>query len=126
MAVTDAAPTVTAGTDDLELVEMVNLPTKYTGLDGVVYVSTAQGAHGPRVKWYPGRPGRDLPCLSVTVGDAPQATNHRLPPRVAAAAAEPLTAWVALNRSSLLSFWQQGHEWTIDEVNEFIAGLRRL
>ena len=56
---------VPAATLDDEIFEMVNLPRKDTGVDGIVYVSTAQGPHGPRVKWYPDRPGRDAPCLTV-------------------------------------------------------------
>jgi hypothetical protein len=112
--------------DDIELVEMANLPEKYTGIDGIIYISTAQGAHGPRVKWYPGRPGRDAPCLSVTIAPQPEAINNRLPGRVAGAAVDQVKAWVTLNQQALLAFWREGGSWTIDEVNAFIGTLQPI
>jgi hypothetical protein len=91
-----------------------------------VSISTAQASHAPRVKWYPGRPGRTAPCLSVTVEAEPRAINDNLPPPVAASAAGPVVGWVAANYAGLLDFWNNGETWTRDEVNAFIDGLHKV
>jgi hypothetical protein len=111
---------------DDEMFDVVNLVSGDTGLVGIVFVSTAQGAHGPRVKWYPGRPGRDAPCLAVTLEAEPRVINLGLPRVQAAGAEAPIRAWVRLNREPLLEFWWNGLSWTRDEVNAFIDGLAKL
>ncbi len=120
------ADSPSAALEDIELFEMVNLPTKDTGVEGIVYIFTAQGSHGARVKWYPGRPKANAPSLTVTVAEEPKAINNNLPLVVAAAAAGPVRAWVAANHDELLDFWNNGASWTRDEVNEFIERLKKL
>lgn len=112
--------------DDIGLFEMANLTTRDTGVDGIIYIATAQGSHAPRVKWYPGRPGDKAPSLSVTVETAPTAINNNLPANVAAKAADPVKARVTANRADLLRFWNEGAIWTRDEVNDFIDKLKKL
>jgi hypothetical protein len=111
---------------EIALVEMANLPTEKTGVEGVIYISTAQASHAPRVKWYPGRPAENAPCLSVTIEVSPRTFNHRLPQRVFDAACIPVKAWVALNEATLLDFWHQGSTWLDDEVTGFKQGLAKL
>jgi hypothetical protein len=118
------APAALPALDD-EIFEMVNLPRKDTGVDGIIHVSTAQGPHGPRVKWYPDRPGRDAPCLTVTLEASPRVINHGLPNRQAEGVAPQVLAWVELNRPALVTFWQDGIAWTRDEVSAFIDDLAK-
>ena len=47
--------------------EFMNLLEDATGVPGVIEVTTFMGAHGPRVKFYLGRPGLDQPSFSVSV-----------------------------------------------------------
>jgi hypothetical protein len=115
---------VSQGADDL--VEMVNLPTRYTGLAGTVFISTAMGPHGPRVKWFPGKPGRDLPCLVVTLETPPRALNEGLAGPVAREGERLVTPWVESNRPALLRFWREGTSWDVDEVRAFVVGLSRM
>ncbi len=61
---------------EIALIEMANLPTEKTGVEGVVYISTTQGSHAPRVKWYPGRPAENAPCLSVTIEASPRSVRR--------------------------------------------------
>lgn len=110
---------------DDDMSDMVNLPREDTGLDGIIYVSTAHGAHAPRVKWYPGRPDRDGACLSVTLDTPQRVINHGLPLRVARQAEPAIVGWVEGNRAALLGFWHHGLSWTRQEVNAFVAGLAR-
>lgn len=109
-----------------ELYDVVNLPRSDTGVDGIIYVSTAQGAHGPRVKWFPQRPGRDVPCLVVTPEEPPRLLNQGLPAALARRMEPMLLAWAERNRAALLSFWTDGLSWTRDEVNSFVDGLEQL
>ncbi|MGG5818780.1 hypothetical protein [Falsiroseomonas sp. HW251] len=111
---------------DEDMYDVTNLSTRRTGLRGVVYCSTAQGQHGPRVKWYPGRPGRETPCLVVTLESPPRTINQGLPPRVARDAEHATIAWVELNRDALLGYWNDGLGWTEEEHDAFLDGLRKL
>jgi hypothetical protein len=111
---------------DDEMFDMTNLSTRRTGLDGVVYASTAQGQHGPRIKWYPGRPGRDAACLVVMLETPPRTINQGLSPRVARQAEALLVAWASLNREALLSYWHDGLGWTEEEHDAFLDGLKTL
>ena len=113
--------------DELDLVEMANLPSEDTGVPGIVYISSQQASHAPRVKWFPSAPkSRNDPCVSVTIQATPQAFNHNLPKRTVDFAAGPVTAWVALNHVALADFWDHGYSWTRQQVNAFIEGLDKL
>ena len=122
-AVDDQSP---SPADDIELIEMANLSTPQTGVEGVIYISTAQGSHGPRVKWYAGRPATGAPCLSVTIEAQPKAFNHHLPKHVFDAARTGVARWTALNHAALLDFWNDGTAWMDDEVTGFKAALQKL
>jgi len=111
---------------DDELVDVVNLSSDETGAKGIIFVSTSLGQHAARVKWFPVRAGRDLPCLSVMLEDPPRVINHGISPREARQAEPAVVAWVALNRDALQRFWDDGLSWTRKEVNAFFDGLRKL
>ena len=113
--------------DTLELLDMANLVEAETGLAGIIYVSTQQGTHGPRVKWYPSRPkSRGDDCLSVTIAADPKVFNHRIPKAVETRMADSLKGWVALNHQELLDFWQNGWKWTRTEVTAFFDNLKKV
>jgi hypothetical protein len=120
------ADLISAEAPDLELFEMVNLTTKDTGVQGTIYISTAQGSHGPRVNWYPARPQRDAPSLTTTIEAEPRSINHNLERRSAFAASAIVEEWVRANHEKLLDFWSHGETWTRDEVNAFVDGLTKL
>lgn len=122
--ISEDAPKPDAMLDDL--FEMANLPKQDTGIDGVISVSTAVASHAPRVKWYPGRPARRAPCLSVIISEIPQARNHRLPQLLADRMTPIVTEWVNLNRDALLQFWNEGETWTRQEVNAHLDALKKL
>ena len=111
--------------DDLALIEMANLPESDTGIPGWIYVSSRQGSHAPRVKYYAGRPTRRAPCMSVVVSDDARSLNHRLPVDVVQQMAPLVQQWVRQNKDALLSFWNDGYQWSREEVNQFLLGLRK-
>lgn len=108
-----------------EVVEMANLTSAQTGVPGTIFISTAMGQHGPRVKYFE-RPGKTQPSFSVSIGNPPAVVANSLPPRVMRQMAPQVIAWVERNRDALLDFWMQGDTWTQPEVNDFIQKLRRV
>jgi len=115
-----------SGITDDEMFEMVNLATRRTGLAGTIHISTRRASHGPRIKWFPGRPTADAPCLIVTLDTPPRAINHGLPDRVAREGEAVAMVWAERNREALLRFWTDGLSWDSDEVQAFIDGLAKL
>jgi len=108
-----------------DVVEMANLTSAQTGVPGTIFISTAMGGHGPRVKYFL-QPGRTQPSFSVSIGDAPGVVANSLPARVLRQRAPQVIDWVLRNHDHLLDFWHRGDTWTQPEVNDFIQKLRRL
>jgi hypothetical protein len=108
-----------------ELVEMANLTSGQTGVTGTIFISTAMGAHGPRVKYFI-RAGRTQPSFSVSIGDAPAVVANSLPLPTLRQMSPQVIEWVARNKDALLDFWHHGDTWTQPEVNDFIQKLQRV
>lgn len=108
-----------------EVVEMSNLTTAQTGVSGTIFISTAMGSHGARVKYFL-RPGRNQPSFSVSIADPPAVVANSLSVPTLRRMAPQVIAWVALNRDELLDFWNHGDTWMQPEVNAFIQRLRRI
>jgi hypothetical protein len=107
-----------------DVVEMANLTTAQTGVPGTIFISTAMGGHGPRVKYFL-QPGRSQPSFSVAVADVPTVVANSLPVRVVRQMAARVIDWVSLNKDALLDFWYHGDTWTQPEVSDFIQKLQR-
>ncbi|MGH7096550.1 MAG: hypothetical protein ACREE4_02680 [Stellaceae bacterium] len=108
-----------------DVVEMANLTTAQTGVPGTIFISTAMGGHGPRVRYFL-QPGRSQPSFSVTISDAPTVAANSLPARVVCQMSPQVIAWISRNQDALLDFWYCGDAWTQPEVNTFIQKLARL
>ena len=108
-----------------DVVEMANLTAAQTGIRGTIFISTAMGVHGPRVKYFL-QPGRTQPSFSVSIGDAPTVVANSLPPRTMRQMAPRVIEWVVTNKDALLDFWNHGDTWTQPEVNDFIQRLQRV
>lgn len=106
-----------------EPIEMANLPSSQTGIDGVVFISTRMGPHGPRVKYYQ-RPGRSQPSFSMTISDKPVVAASSVPKHVVDAVAPKVAEGVLLNREALLEFWHRGDTWMQPEVEAFLRTLK--
>jgi hypothetical protein len=121
-------PTDTLLADELsgeDMVEMANLTSAQTGVSGTIFISTAMGAHGPRVKYFV-QPGRTQPSFSVSIADAPAVVANSLPARTVRQMSPQVIDWVLRNKDDLLDFWHHGDSWTQPEVNDFIQRLRRV
>jgi hypothetical protein len=108
-----------------ELVEMANLTTAQTGVPGTIFISTAMGRHGPRVKYYV-QPGRTQPSFSVAISDKPGVVANSLPIRTIRQVSPQVIRWVALNKDALLDFWNNGDSWTDPQVTAFKLALKRI
>ena len=108
-----------------DVVEIANLTSAQTGVAGTIFISTAMGAHGPRVKYFI-QPGRTQPSFSVSIADVPAIVANSLPARTVRQMSPQVTDWVLRNRDGLLDFWHHGDIWTQPEVNDFIQKLRRV
>ena len=51
-----------------DTIQIANLTSAQTGVPGTIFISTAMGAHGSRVKYFL-QPGRTQPSFSVSVTD---------------------------------------------------------
>ena len=126
MSVALRLPPDTALTEELsreEMAEMANLTSAQTGIAGTIFISTAMGAHGPRVKYFV-QPGRTQPSFSVSVVDAPAVVANSLPARVVRQMSPQVIDWVLRNKDALLDFWHHGDTWTQPEVNAFMQRLQ--
>jgi hypothetical protein len=108
-----------------EVVEIANLTSAQTGIAGTIFISTAMGQYGPRVKYFI-QPGRTQPSFSVSVADAPAVAANSLPLRTVRQMAPRVIEWVLRNKDALLDFWSNGDSWTQPQVNDFIQRLRRV
>ena len=108
-----------------EVAEMANLTSAQTGITGTIFISTAMGQHGPRVKYFL-QPGRTQPSFSVSVADPPIVVTNSLPARTVRQMSPQVIDWVSLNKDALLDFWHHGDTWGQPEVNDFIQQLQRI
>ena len=111
------------GGDDL--MDFMNLTSLRTGISGIVFISTAMGPHGPRVKYFV-RTGKGQPSFSVSIAAEPKVVASSLPDRITSQMAPAVVAWVKLNHAALTKFWNDGDTWTDDEVDAFRARLKPL
>jgi hypothetical protein len=108
-----------------DAVDMANLTSAQTGVSGTIFISTAMGSHGPRVKYFV-QPGRTQPSFSVSIADPPTVVANGLPARVVRLMSPEVIGWVERNRDALLDFWHRGDTWAQPEVNDFILRLRHV
>ncbi|MDP3802262.1 MAG: hypothetical protein Q8Q71_08760 [Brevundimonas sp.] len=108
-----------------EVFEMANLPPDWTGVLATIFISTAMGRHGPRVKVYL-KPGRTQPSASISIGPQPRVLASSLDERDLNRIAPKALEWVALNHEALTRFWFEGETMLIADVSDFARGLRRV
>ncbi|RZJ05081.1 MAG: hypothetical protein EON89_05395 [Brevundimonas sp.] len=114
-----------AALTDNEVFEMANLPPDWTGVLATIFISTAMGQHGPRVKLYL-KPGRNQPSASISIGSQPRVLASSLDERDLTRIAPKALEWVALNHEALTRFWFEGETMLISDVSDFARGLRRV
>ncbi len=114
-----------AALGDDDLLEFMNLTSLRTGVSGIVFISTAMGPHGPRVKYFV-RTGKGQPSFSVSIAAEPKIVASSLSDRITNQMAPAVIAWVKINHVALTKFWNDGDVWTDDEVDAFKDRLKPL
>jgi hypothetical protein len=110
---------------DDDLMDFMTLTSLRTGVSGIVFISTAMGPHGPRVKYFP-KTGKGQPSFSVSIAADPKLVASSLSDRTTDQMAPAVIAWVKLNYAELMRFWSEGETWTVDEVDAFRDRLKPL
>ena len=105
--------------------EMANLPPDWTGVLATLFISTAMGQHGPRVKVYI-KTGRGQPSASISIGPNPRILASSLDERDLNRIAPKALEWVALNHEALTTFWFEGEGLAIGDVADFARSLKRV
>ena len=108
-----------------DVVEMAYLPPEWTGVLAHIFISTALGQHGPRVKIYL-KKGRHQPSASISIGPNPRVLASSLDERELARVATAALEWVALNHEALTAFWFDGDDLDISDVADFRRSLKKL
>lgn len=111
--------------DEEDVVEMANLPPDWTGVLATIFISTAMGQHGPRVKLYL-KTGRSQPSCSISIGPHPRVLASSLDERDLNRIAPKALEWVALNHEALTTFWFEGEQMAIDDVADFGRSLTKV
>ena len=108
-----------------DVVEMAYLPSDWTGVPAHIFISTALGQHGPRIKIYL-RKGRNQPSASISIGPAPRVLASTLDERDLKRLAPQAIKWVALNHEALTTFWYEGESLDIADVADFGRSLKKV
>ena len=114
-----------AALGDEDILEMTNLQEEDTGIPGVIFVSTAMGSHGPRVKYFL-KAGRNQPSLSVSISAEPTVLASSLSQRDTRKVSPLVLEWVKLNHEALLTFWEEGETWSVRDVVAFVESLKKV
>jgi len=104
------------------LTEMANLSTKITGLShGTIFMSNRDSSHNARVKFYRGRPGREIENAIISISKTPEIIHDPL--SMTTKEKNEVFAFVKLNYTKLMTFWLRGEEFYLDE---FIRKLKSI
>jgi len=125
---TDREPTLDeeiGALGDEDIFDMANLGEDRTGVPGAIMISTVMGAHGPRVKYYL-KTGPGQPSFSVAVASEPRVLASSMATRDLNRRAPLVIDWVTLNHEAFARFWWEGAHWMNDEVQDFIAALKKV
>lgn len=108
-----------------DVFEMANLPPDWTGVLATIFISTALGGHGPRIKLYL-KAGRHQPSASISIGPNPRVLASSLEERDLNRITPKALEWVALNHEALTRFWFDGQDLMIQDVADFSRSLKRV
>lgn len=108
-----------------DVVEMTNLQEDETGIAGVIFISTAMGSHGPRVKYFV-KSGRNQPSFSVSIAQEPRLLASSLGSRELKRAAPAVVRWVELNQAELMRFWDEGETFSVADLVAFVGTLKKV
>lgn len=103
------------------LFEMANLSPSRTGIDsGFIYISTKQGKHGCRIKYFSNLK-RQEKVFIVSIPDLKIVKDTSL---ASTLIKKQVLRFAKINTSKLIDFWENGNLWTDDQVRDFQDNLK--
>lgn len=100
------------------LYEMASVYPEVTGLDGgVIFISTAMGSHGARVKFFIGKK-KQRKSFSVSIEEEPRLLASSVSSKELNHFFPMVQAWVSQNRELLLMFWSDGDDMSTSQILE--------
>lgn len=109
-----------------ELYEMANLNQEATGIIGFIYISTEQGSHAPRVKYYK-KTGKGQPNFSVSISDSPEIlVSSGMSKTEINNIEKDVFKFVVLNKEKLLKFWNEGTTYDQTELIQFLNSFTKV
>lgn len=113
---------------DKVFVEMANLRSKDTGVSDqkyVIYISTRQGSHGPRVKVFKlPEIGKTAPSVSISIEVEPRVISENgliLPKSIES----EVKYWVSINHVILLKLWNVRNSDSVF-IKEYLDELEKI
>ena len=105
--------------------EMSNIEHQDIGIDhGTVYISTHEGHHGPRIKYYRGRPGDNIPSASISISKNPEVKEDSR--GLKESEKKELFAFVIKNKKVLLYLWVYGNTLLKREGDNKVNNLKKI
>lgn len=110
---------------DTILKEMANLSPEKTGIDhGTIYVSSEEGNHGPRVKFYRGKPSSHNPSASISISKTPEVVEDSI--GIKSSEIKDVFSFVIANKKRLLYMWYHGSEMMDDVWDKHKKSLKKI
>jgi hypothetical protein len=108
-----------------DLFDFANLGNEYTGLAGILHISTATCFSGPRVEFYH-ELGRDQPYDYITISETPELVDFLSSLNAPKKELDQVIEFVKLNNEELLKYWYIGDTMMYHEVDELIANFKKV
>ena len=100
---------------------MANLSPSRTGIEkGYIYISTKQGNHGCRIKYFSNLKDHS----KVMIVSIPNFKVIEDTAKCSIKIKKQVIQFAKTNSDKLLNFWNQGSDWTDDDVREFQDNLK--
>jgi len=107
------------------LKEMANLRNSFTGVShGTIYISSKEGNHGPRVKYFRGKPGKSFPTASFTISENPKVVEDSI--KLTALEIKEVSLFVRINKETLLQLWRNGAYLYKEDWNALVDSLKAI
>lgn len=105
--------------------DVINLDASWTGIEGVVQLSTAGTFDIPIVRFFQSM-GREDQFMIVSIASDPKVTQSTFSDAITSQLSPMIVEYVRINAPELTCFWNEGAHWLRQDVDSFLRSLRRL
>jgi hypothetical protein len=124
---TDLTELLQISLDEERITEKQTLPVSDTGIIGFIRVSTQEESHGPRLKYYYPKAGKDQPSISISIPDPIRVVaQSKQPPPMSSQTFSDISKFILLNRGKLLEYWNTGTSLDRHQATLFFNGFKSV